>query len=393
MQEKKQNEHHILWIDGIKGISCLFIVVTHIFLALFPSIYYGPAKESKLFGIDTYLSSSPFGIIFNGNFFVFLFLFVSGYVITYQILRIQPEFFGLFHIKRYLKLTVPLFLYCILFFILSKLSPDYVLSYISEMKELDNISLFMTLKQGLYKILFFGDINYGGQFWMMHHIFLGGLFTSIIATLSWSLGLKNAFIISVFFSFLLLLNITIHFLAIFLASTYCIFNYMHLKKWSEVKTKYLVFFNCFFTIILFISIILGAYPSGYAPKNFYKYLILPVKVNRSSEIYHTIAATLFFISVSNLKYMQRFFESKLCLFLAKISYSAFIFHGIILDYSYPILFHLNIDNYILSSFIYFFVALSAVIVFAYISTKIIFIPIGKKINRFFDKKTEHLLFS
>lgn len=164
------------WIDGIKGISCLFIFFHHFCIQYFPSTYFGNEKPSMFNGIDTFLSTSPLGFFINGNFFVHLFIFISGYVITYQIISMKHEKIGLFMLKRYLKLLFPIAVFgsIMLFsrsFHILKQDPSIKLI----LKEIYKIvySVFIG-------ILFKGDNYLGGHFWMMNCIFLGGLLVGLI---------------------------------------------------------------------------------------------------------------------------------------------------------------------------------------------------------------------
>lgn len=54
------------------------------FLGTFPATYYGAEAESKLFGIDTFFYGNPLGIFLNGNFFVFIFIFLTKKLISWR---------------------------------------------------------------------------------------------------------------------------------------------------------------------------------------------------------------------------------------------------------------------------------------------------------------------
>lgn len=386
-QIKKIESSHILWIDGIKGLSCIFIFLHHFFLGIFPATYYGPTKESHLFGIDTFLSTSPLGIFLNGNFFVFLYIFISGYVITYQTLRMKTADFGIFHFKRYLKLMFPLLVYCFIFFIINKLDKNLL----SELTQNNNYSLFMTIKMGFYKILYFNNTTYGGHFWMMAYIFLGGLFASVIAATTWAIKAQKSFIIAMFFTGLLFINLTLCYPTLFLGCAYCIFQKFGSARIEYIKSNRPRIYNFAFWIIFIFSIVLGAYPSGCMPDNFYRFINIPHKPEESYHFYHMIASFMLIAAVMNLPKLQRFFESKVCIKLAKISYTFYIFHGLTQILLKSIFTECNnrTNNYILSAFIYLLVSLSLTIIISYFLTKYVFSPFGafvnKKVNSFKDE--------
>ena len=67
----------IAWITGLKGLSCYGVFLHHLSLNLDMDTYYGTVPE----GVTWLLSSTPLGVVINGNFFVFLFLTLSAYLI------------------------------------------------------------------------------------------------------------------------------------------------------------------------------------------------------------------------------------------------------------------------------------------------------------------------
>lgn len=366
---------HILWIDGVKGLSCIFIFLHHFFLKVYPASYLGASRESKLFDIDIFLSQNTLGFFLNGNFFVFLYIFISGYVITHQIIRKNPKDFGLFHFKRYLKLSFPLAVYSVIFFITYLINKDLLSEILQDRK----CNLFITIKNALYRIIFYGDTNYGGHFWMMNYIFLGGLLVSILASFNWKIKTKITFYISLFLIFIFFLNWSFYYIAAFLPCSLYLYQLLRSDKQINESHKKS---NLIFLVLFGLSIFLGAYPTGYSPDNYYRFITFPIKSDFSYRVYHLIAAFFFFVSVSKLDILKRFFESKLCVKLAKISYSFYIFHGLVQLILFPILtFFANLlNNYILASLIYLLVSLLFNIFISDLFTKYLFTPFGKFVN-------------
>ena len=185
------SKKRIDWIDGIKGISCLFIFLHHFCLQYFLATYYGAEKPSMLYGIDTFLATSPLGIFINGNFFVHLFILISGYVITYQIISMKHEKLGLFMIKRYLKLLFPIAVFGLIMF----LSRSYQIFRESGSIKLIIKQLYKICYSVFFGILFKGDNNLGGHLWMMNCIFLGGILVALISSLLWYFDYKRIILV------------------------------------------------------------------------------------------------------------------------------------------------------------------------------------------------------
>lgn len=339
---------HIDWIDGLKGVSCLFIFFHHFFLQYYPASYYGNAQTSFLYGFDSLLASTPLGLIINGNFFVNLFIFISGYVITYQVITMKPDNFGVFLFKRYLKLLFPLFIYSIIIFITKIPSlinqSGFIKSIIKE--------LYKTGDSLIFGILFKGDTYLGGHLWMMHCIFLGGLLAAILASLFWVTNNRKIIILPVIIGILLLvfflpLPRKIHFSAVFLGSALCMLN-----KFYPVQIKK-IFLYC----LIIPGIFLGAFPSGLSPQNYYKFFLIPFDSGNGFSycVWHCIAITILMFCFSYLSNIQTFFAKKTFLKLSKISFWIFLLHNIIITYTKPLfdLLQKHLINYNISVLLIF----------------------------------------
>lgn len=311
----------IQWIDGIKGVSCIFILIHHYFLFKFPSSYYGSAKESLCNGIDTFFSQSVLSFFMTGNFYVHLYILITGYVTAFQICRMQDnlEKFLPFAFKRYMKLAFPLLVFCLLMWIGS-----FILSALA----FDSNTFFNALKCGLFKILFHGNGDYGNHFWMLNIIFLGGFAVSLFSVCSFNFSTRKMIRLSALVVFILVMQKTIT--GMLFASC---FNgallFFLVKEMEDIEIKHR---TIVFTILLLLGIFFGAYPSGVKPDNYYRFFILPVESNLSSMFWHFIGAFLVFLSVSQLNALQRVFELKGVVKMAKYSYSFYILHLVVIEF-------------------------------------------------------------
>lgn len=353
MNENKR----VKWIDGIKGVACILILVHHYFLGKFPASYYGTARESMCNGLDVYFSQSVFSFFMTGNFFVHLYVLITGYVVTLQVKKMQDnkDRFIPFSVRRYIKLAIPLLVYCLIFF-----SRNIITDSLSE-----KITAFNVILCGLVKILFLGSIDFGGHFWMLNVILVGGFAVSIFSANYWHFERKKMVILSLLVLFCILINhsmITILFAACF--SGALLFFISESLDNLNFKNRSMIF-----TVLLFISIFLGAYPSGVIPDNYYRFLILPVAKGLSPYFWHFIASFLFLASVSQLKIVKKFFEFSVIQKIAKYSYSFYICHGMGIESS-EFLFNELVNNfhvdYVISSFICLPAAILITFVYAFI---------------------------
>ena len=349
MQEQNINRLH--WFDGIKGLSCLFIFFHHFMLGGFPASFYGSASPSYLYGLDSFLASCPFlGIIVNGNFFVHLFILISGYVIAWQTLQMEKEKVGLFSFKRYLKLLFPLAVCALVYYVPHIYNTIQIRGDIVKETHKYLRSLFIGIP-------FYGDSYFYGPFWMLNYILLGGFFVSLIASLTWILDPKKTLFVPLAFVLALYLSLSTqnaHWASALLGCALCLFNTFY-----EVSLKKTLL------LILPAALFFGSFPSGLTPQNIFSFFILPINPEVSAAYWHSFAAFLFILFASNSTAAQKLFSKNAFKTLGKISLWVYIFHGTAIEWTAGILnlagvsFQLGGEGYVLKRALHF--ALSSVL--------------------------------
>ena len=71
----KRNE--LMYINGMKGIACLFIMISH-----FLGIYKYAQEFSPKFPILDIILNSPISFLVNETYWLYLFFVVSGYLVA-----------------------------------------------------------------------------------------------------------------------------------------------------------------------------------------------------------------------------------------------------------------------------------------------------------------------
>ncbi|MCR5046388.1 MAG: acyltransferase family protein [Treponema sp.] len=310
-----KNTTRLYWLDGIKGISCLFIFIHHFVLEYFPAAHFGKEKESLLNGFDTFLASRPFlGIIVDGNFFVHLFIIISGYVITWQILKLENKKIGVFTLKRYIKLIFPLAVCAII---------NFIPSFIDKIQNSAGVEAIIKeaykyLRSLFIGILFFGDTYFYGPFWMLNYIFIGGIFVSIITSLVWALDEKKSIFIPCAIILALYLSHSeknIIWASSLLGCVLCLFN-----------TFYKVKFGKALFLLVPVALFFGSYPTVAPPQNIFKFFTFPFASELSASYWHSIAAFLFILYMSNSVGAQNLFSKIFFQKLGQISLWIYVLH-------------------------------------------------------------------
>lgn len=303
----------IKWIDGLKGLACIGIFYHHFLLRYVPESYYG-SKWGYCSTLNLYLSGSPLGVLINGNFFVFIFILLSGFVVCKRIINISPTEVGLFMIRRYLKLAIPIFICETFYYVFYRLGIGGQL-----FTEEDKInSFFMVVENSFVRVLCEGDTTFAGAFWMMNVIFVGGILVIAIATIGWK-NKKYAMYVFGITSFAMLTQRSYYFSVLFAgAGLYCFFELVQIS-------------SCMVTEItgVFIALLLGGYPTGIVPQNgIYGYMFLPFTDN-SAYLYHWFASIILFISIYRGTCIKRVLEVNIIQRLGGISYIFFVFHNFV----------------------------------------------------------------
>ncbi len=170
------------YINGIKGLSALSISFFHFLIAYAPFGYVGYgsgiASEEQL---DYYLSYYPFSILSNGDFGLYHFIAIIGFIPAYHYFQFNDNaWIRRQAIIRYARFTPPIFFCCVLVYI------AYACGFLHAQELghlLHNSFNLITYKEaftlsdifsaGFYRVLFIKDDSFNAVFWCMPIIFLG----------------------------------------------------------------------------------------------------------------------------------------------------------------------------------------------------------------------------
>src|SRR6185312_17539398 len=75
-------ENKIKYLEGLRGLAALSVILHHFLVAFYPLSYYGDNTPSHLGNIEMLYFQSPFSFLTNGNFMVAIFFVLSGYVLS-----------------------------------------------------------------------------------------------------------------------------------------------------------------------------------------------------------------------------------------------------------------------------------------------------------------------
>jgi len=70
------------YFTGLRGLSCLVVVLAHMVVAFYPALYTGKPAQAH-HGWESALANSPAGLLCAGNFMVCIFFVLSAYVLSF----------------------------------------------------------------------------------------------------------------------------------------------------------------------------------------------------------------------------------------------------------------------------------------------------------------------
>ncbi len=320
----------ITWIDGLRGLACLFIFFHHFIMGFYPAAFQQEGNLCHFQGnVEAAFSQSPLSYFVIGDLWVSVFCLVSGFVIAWQVFHMSEEKqFSVAVLKRYPRLMLPLFALSAIVFVMLQLQ----LFYNGPASVLTGSSWFASFYQSKTSLsdLFFASVvdtwivgltnTYSNAFWMLSDLFAGSFMAYILAAMGRKMNRGMLFVYLGVAIVYLSTNSRLTNFAIGVLLAYTAIQYG--EKIREKKKL------CTVLGILFlaVSVLLGGYPTSVTPTNFYRYFAKIIGRINPIQFYHMLSAACLLTGIYLLKPLGRFLSLKPFLWLGKISYSVFLVH-------------------------------------------------------------------
>ncbi len=310
-------------MDGLKGIGCVCVFLTHFVFAFYYGMYHYETKSCHLPGnLDIAVGKSPLNLFFNGNTAVRLFLVLSGYLLCRNYFldrdrgRLLRSAAG-----RYLRLMPAVLAVNVVVYLCMKLGlyqnvPAAAVAGSEKWFAGFNAfepSLSGMLRESLYGCFLFGDNAYNGVVWTLQMLFVGAYLDYGLA--AFVSGLRARWLI---YGALAVLLLRTDFFAVFLGYVLC--DFMH-TEWTWRKKL------CACAPLNWSLFAAGLYFMCYPSAGFgYEGTIWGILPLVLVNYYHIFGVLCFVTAVLNLEPLGRFFSMKGFLYLGRISYSLYLIH-------------------------------------------------------------------
>jgi peptidoglycan/LPS O-acetylase OafA/YrhL len=318
----------ITYLDGLRGIAAVNVVIMHFFFVLAPAMVYGDKMPSRLGDIEQVFSGTPAGLIGAGNFSVCIFFVLSGYVLTQKYFKTRDSNIIISGaMRRYIRLFVPVFATIMLSFLL--VSSGLIHYYIEAVMVSgnNNFASYWTFtpsiveagKAAVWGSFFAGDDTYNPVLWTMTIEFYGSMLVFAMAFLFGTLRSRWTFYLA---AAVLLFNS--YYLAFIVGMVFAdIFNSK--KPLLKTSNEIILF------IILTLGLFLGSYPvSVVTNDSLYEFLNNGIFQNPKTT-YHILGAGMIMYVLLNSQLLQNVFSSRVPVFLGKISYSLYLVHFLVIS--------------------------------------------------------------
>lgn len=325
-----QAPERITALDGLRGIAAVIVVIYHIMLGFYPSVL--SRNETQLHTqnrIEWMIHDTPLAVLVNGNFAVVLFLVLSGFVAGLQF-RKRPGVLSVFNsfVKRFLRFWLPvlatnvLAVLAIVFYwgwnqqagVLTGSANWLAVMWRMEPSLID--AFFQSV--GSMFRMYSRDIVYNSSVWTMPFFLAGPLLVgAIMVVISKYRWRWLAMIV------IALLLIRTHYW--FFVLGLLLYEYRHV---FSVYAKHRLLTWSLGAVALF----LGGYSSSAAATatSWFRFLPSLYPLN-TSLVYYGIAAVLLIVVLLTNPAWEKWFSSKLLLWLGKYSFSLYLFHILVIN--------------------------------------------------------------
>lgn len=318
----------INFLEGIRTLCISIVILHHYFFAFLPALITGNADQAHTVSkIETIIAKTPLNIFYNGNFAFFLLFVISGFVLSYKFfLTGDTAVVQRSAVKRYFRLVIPVFFSVFIAYFFMRLDlfaniPVALKTYSYNWLKLSwnfEPNFFSMVYEGLIGTFFFGSAKYNSVLWMMKYEFIGSFLVFGFLML---FGKSRArYLIYLFLALVFMQTYYLSFiLGIVLADLY-VQKHPLLRK-----------INPFVLILLsIVGLYFASFPIAMKTANtMYGVLRLPF-MKGYSAFYHSIGATMLLLVVFNVLRIQKVLSWKPLVLLAKLAFTLYLLHQIIL---------------------------------------------------------------
>lgn len=369
-------EKRIKWLDGIRGIMAVNVILNHFVCIYFPQMYFGEYAEKMWGGV---VACSPLSALVNGSVAVIYFFILSGFLTAMSVFGTREKWSAKKIIircgNRYLRLLPMVFMATLITAVFMSIGAMHHMAIAEKVTNTKFLSGFCNFSPTVSSVIynsfcktFLYSNDYVGPFWTIKFEFIGFIMSLLICVL-----LKEKKYRRILYPIIgiVVCRINVYYLffifGILLADLYYYtdLNSTYFSKYYFKIIKSKLFMMSFGIIGLFLfcfpTVSVGIYE------------ILEKVPIVTGTVYRGIGAAMLLYVIMNVKVLQRPFENRCIQWLGKVSFSTYSFHWLIMLSIEAYLFDI-ISRYMIyevSAVVAFILTLPIIYVVSYLAWKYI----------------------
>ena len=316
------------FLDGVRGIAMMIVVLHHFGLAFFPAInYLNPEKIHLGNGTaELLIAKTPLNLFFNGGFAVSIFFVLSGFVLSYKFHQSgDRKLLTAYASKRYFRLFLPVagsIIICYVLYLSGLFTHKSVGSITKSNEWLDGLFSDIrgpgdVLKNMFFDVFLNNDNRYNAVLWTMTIEFLGSLL--LFSFLALTGDTKKTVLLHIIVAGLILLTDKKFYAAFILGS---LISRLFVNGFSFPTGIKGICIKCF---LLLTGIYFSSFPQGFfTQQSMWKWI--DWSWTSGYDLFHVLGAFCILFVICFDKNFTRFFSIRPFLYLGKISFSFYLLH-------------------------------------------------------------------
>ena len=238
----------IQYLNGLRGVAALIVALSHFFLAFYPAYYTGSFADAHWNDgtFEIWYYHSAFGVLTNGNFAVYIFFLLSGFVLSRKyFLTNDIEVIIESAAKRYLRLFIPVAATIFIAFVFIKAHFFHNAEAAGISKSTSWLATFWQfdpdLKFALYDsfvgVFFYGSRAFSNTLWTMGVELYGSMLVFSVLALTHRMRNRWIWFVMLVALFAVFKN---YFYMSFMAGIILSVNFERIRGWGNSKMSILV---------------------------------------------------------------------------------------------------------------------------------------------------------
>ncbi|MEH6448991.1 MAG: acyltransferase [Oleispira sp.] len=303
-------------IEGIRGVACFMVVLSHLSLTFFPYLHGFSGTAGVENQIQRFIYDSPLGFMYSGSSAVYVFFVLSGYILTFAAFKNNISKIISMSIKRYPRLMIPVVISCflsVLFFSVFSMDTSRLPEWISTYGDFDH-SLAGAAYSGTVGAFLTGESLYNPVLWTMQTELIGSFVIFIMCFIKIKYQLR---FLDFFIGLLLLLLLFFNAITLGLAAGLIAFIVGHLFYIHGKAVK---------PIVSLPLLVLGLYLAGAHNESSSYSLIVSMLGEKTYIVANFLSGMMIVYSIIFSTNLSDIFSKKIFVFMGRVSFSVYLIH-------------------------------------------------------------------